>query len=514
MALVALASLVGCASLQQPPTAGRTGAVDVPASWTAAAPGASAAATGNSPGTAAGPASADAASNASAATDAASLARWWQRFGDPTLDSLVARSLDAATDVQVAQARLRQARTTRDLASANLKPSLGANASAQASRSEGAPTTRLYRAGFDAGWEADLWGAGRAAVTAAEADLRASAATLGQTQVSLAAEVAATYIELRSAQARLATTQASLASQEHTLRLTQWREEAGLVNRLDVEQQRTTVAQTRAQLPALQAAIEQAMNALAVLTGQAPGALHARLATAAPLPAVPGSLALAIPAAVLSQRADVAAAEARVRAAIANVEQVDAQRLPSLQLSGSIGLSALAVSALTPGAGVASLLASVDWPLLDGGRLRARVAGQEAALDEARANHRATVLAALQEVEDTLVALRAAREQQTSQQAAVEAARRAAQLAEQRYAGGLIDITSVLLTQRTLLSAEDALATTAASVATQHVRLFKALGGGWSPESLAPLTAYAASAADAAGTADPIGAAPARPTRP
>jgi len=459
---LALAGVAGCASLQRPAAASSAGAADgpVPAAWTAvAAP--------------------------DAAAPAASLAGWWQRFGDPTLDALVARALDAATDVRAAEARLRQARAAQDLAAAGLRPTVGATASAQASRSDGRATSRLYRAGFDAAWEADLWGGGRAGVAAAEADLRAGAATLGQARVTLAAEVASTYVDLRSAQARLATTQASLASQEHTLRLTQWREEAGLVNRLDVEQQRTTVAQTRAQLPALQAAIEQAMNALAVLAGEAPGALHARLAATRPLPAAPADLALAIPAAVLSQRADVAAAEARVRAAVARIDQVDAERLPSLQLSGSIGLSALTASALYPGAGVASLLASVSWPLLDGGRLRARVQAQEAALDEARLDHRAVVLAALQEVEDALVALRAAREQQASQQAAVEAARRAAQLAEQRYAAGLVDITSVLLTQRTLLAAEDALASGAAAVVTQHVRLFKALGGGWTPEQLA-----------------------------
>lgn len=461
---VALAGLAGCASLQRPEASAPAEQAVVPAAWSATL------ATGGSGATAA---------------PAASLGRWWRRFGDPTLVGLVERSLDTALDVRVAQARMRQARAARDLAAAGLRPTIGADASAQASRSDGGRTSHLYRAGFDAAWEADLWGGGRAGVTAAEADVRASAATLAQTQVSLAAEVAAIYIELRSAQVRLASMQASLASQEHTLRLTQWREEAGLVNRLDVEQQRTTVAQTSAQLPALQASIGQAMNALAVLTGEPPGTLDARLAAAAPLPAAPAELALAIPAAVLSQRADVAAAEARVRAAFARVEQADAERLPSLQLSGSIGLSALSASALYPGAGVASLLAGLRWPLLDGGRLRARVQAQEAALDEARLGHRGAVLAALQEVEDTLLALRAAREQQASQQGAVEAARSAARLAEQRYAAGLVDITSVLLTQRTLLGAEDALASSAAAVVTQHVRLYKALGGGWSTDALA-----------------------------
>ena len=458
----------GCASLKQPPAAGPE--APPPAAWTAASP----------------PAGADARS--------ALLPAWWQQFGDPLLTDLVTRSLAAATDVGSARARLQQARAARDGAAAGLRPNVGAGGSAQASRSEGAPLARQVRASFDASWEADLWGGGRAGVRAAEADLQASAATLAQTKVSLAAEVAAAYVDLRSAQARLASAETNLASQEHTLRITQWRAEAGLATTLDVEQQRTTVAQTRAQLPALQASIEQSMNALAVLGGEAPGALHARLAPAAAVPAADLSFALDIPAAVLARRADVVAADARVRAAAERIDELDAQRLPSLQLSGSIGLSALTLSTLGSGAGFASLLAGVDLPVFDGGRLRARVRAQEAAWDEAVINRRAVVLAALQEVEDTLVALRGARAQLEHQRAAVAAARNAARLADQRYASGLTDIASVLLTQRTLLSAEDAVVAGTAALATQQVRLFKALGGGWTPADDAELTADLSSA--------------------
>lgn len=413
--------------------------------------------------------------------------KWWRPFGDATLDALVDRALANATEVQVAQARLRQARAARDVAAAALAPSVNASTSTQASRSEGGRTTHLYKAGFDAGWEIDLWGGQRAAVQAAEADARAREATLAHTGVALAAEVASTYIDLRSAQARQASTRTALANQEHTLRITTWRHEAGLATQLDVEQQRTAVEQTRAQLPALATTIAQNRHALAVLTGVAPGAsLEAELAepkNAAAIPEAPVALALDIPAATLAQRADIAAAAAAVQAAAARVQQADAQRLPSLQLSGSIGLNALTLSALTGGgSGVASLLASVSVPLWDQGRIGAQVQQQQAALDEARANHRAAVLGALQEVEDALVALRGAREQLQSRRAAAASARRAATLAEQRYASGLTDFTSVLLTQRTQLAADDDVTTTLASLATQHVRLVKALGGGWSPE--------------------------------
>jgi NodT family efflux transporter outer membrane factor (OMF) lipoprotein len=297
--------------------------------------------------------------------------------------------------------------------------------------------------------------------------------------------VALTLLQLRGTQAREAIAQRNLASQEQTLQIVVWRHEAGLVTQLDVDQARTAVAQTRAQIPALQGSATQAMNALAVLTGRAPGALHAELhahGDSTSGPAAPPDLALALPAEVLRQRPDVQAAEQLLAAADARVEQADAGRLPSLSLGGSIGLSALTVSGLGSGAGVASLLASVSLPVLDGGRLRAQVGQQAAARDEAALAYRATVLAALQEVEDSLVALAATREQATALQAALASATSAATLAEQRYRSGLVDFQNVLLSQRTRLSAEDSLAANATSLATTHVRLYKALGGGWTPD--------------------------------
>ena len=453
--LAVLAVLAGCASLQQP--AAPAPADPTPAAWTSAAPGAP-------------------------ATAPSDLAAWWSQFGDPQLAPLVQAALQSQTDITTAQARLRQARAARALAGAQLAPTVNASGSAQASASDGSPRTQSWRAGLDAGWEADLWGAGAAGVRAADATLAASALTLAHTRISVAAEVALTLLELRGTQARMAIAERNLASQQQTLQIVQWRHEAGLVTQLDVAQARTAVEQTRAQLPALAGSAAQAMHALAVLTGQAPGALQAQLATPVPLPAAPPALALAIPAEVLRQRPDVQAAERRLQAAAARVDEADAARLPSLSLSGSIGLNALRLSALGSGAGAASLLASVHLPLFDGGRLRAQVQSQEAARDEAAVAWRATVLAALQEVEDALVSLRATREQLAAQQAAATSAQAAATLAEQRYRSGLVDFANVLQSQRTLLSAEDSVAGTSTALATAHVRLVKALGGGWNPD--------------------------------
>ena len=235
-------------------------------------------------------------------------------------------------------------------------------------------------------------------------------------------------------------------------------------------------------MPALESSLAQTRHALAVLAGQPPAALDAALADAAPVPQAPADLVLAIPAQTLRQRADVRAAEARIGAALARVSQADAARYPSLRISGNLGLSAATLGALTGGASVANaLLASISVPLFDGGAARAQVRVQEAALEQARIGYEATVLTALQDVEDALVALQGDRERLAHLQAAAGAAANADLLARQRYQSGLIDFPTVLDTQRTLLSAQDGVASAQASLATDHVRLYKALGGGWVP---------------------------------
>ena len=178
------------------------------------------------------------------------------------------------------------------------------------------------------------------------------------------------------------------------------------------------------------------------------------------------------------------AAPLRVQAALARVAQADAARYPSFRLSGSIGLNALTLSGLGSGAGVTSaLLASVSVPLFDGGAAVARVEAQQAALEQSRVAYEGTVLAAMKEVEDALVSLRGNQERLVRLQAASGAAANAELLARQRYESGLIDFRAVLDTQRTLLSTQDGVASTQASVSADLVRLYKALGGGWTPES-------------------------------
>ena len=415
---------------------------------------------------------------------ATSLALWWQRFNDVQLTALVTQALQANTDIRSAQAALQQARALRDIRAAGLGPNVGTSASAQRSKSGGIDTTNNFRAGFDASWEPDVFGGNRSALNAAEGDAQAAGASLGSTQVSLAAEVAVIYMDLRGLQARLDIAQSNLATQAETLQITRWRLQAGLASSLDVEQATAASEQTSALIPSLQTSIALDLSSLAVLTGQAPGVLRNMLGTTVTVPQAAGDLALAFPADTLRQRPDVRAAEYRISAAWARVWQADAARYPSFQISGSLGLNALTLGSLTNGASVVrGLLASVSLPLFDGGALRAQVRAQEAALEQARVAYQAAVLTALKDVEDALVALQNNRQRLVHLQAAASAAFNADLLARQRYSSGLIDFTAVLETQRTLLATQDSAQSTRTSLSADHVRLYKALGGGWTPDA-------------------------------
>ena len=463
--LLMLAGLVlaGCAAVgpdYTPP------ATDVPADWNRLDPAARPAMRADAPG---------------------DLSRWWQRLDDPLLSELVDEALLASPDLRSAQARLREARARRTVAAAGGVPNV--TGSGTASRSESSETVgsggsrNFFSAGFDASWEIDVFGGVRRSVEAAEADVESSQASLENTRVSLVSEVALNYVEVRTRQMLIAIARANLASQSETLQLTEWRAQAGLVSSQDVEQARSNREQTRAQIPALETLLAEAEHRLDILLGQPPGALHARLARVGPLPAVPEQLAVGIPADTLRQRPDVRAAERRLAAETARVGVAEAARYPAFNLSGSIGLEALTLGALgDSGAGTSSLFAGITAPIFNAGRLRAQVEIQDAVREQAVVAYEQAVLTALQEVENALVALSRNRERTEALAIAVESVRNAALLARQRYGAGLIDFQSVLDSERSVLVLEESLASSRASGVQELIRLYKALGGGWSPQ--------------------------------
>lgn len=415
-------------------------------------------------------------------TPVGDISAWWERLGDPMLTTLIEQAQQASPDLRTAQARLREARARRDLAGANLYPTVSASASARGSRN-GSPAsnTGSFSAGIDASWEADVFGAKRQGLRASEADLQATAADLEGVRVSLAAEVARSYVDFRSLQARLDIARRNEASQAETLQLTEWRMEAGLVSEVDVAQARTNLEQTRAQLPSLEASLAEAGNGLAVLLGQSPGALSAALAAPAPVPSAPAQIAAGIPADTLRQRPDVRAAELRLVAETARLGQSRAARYPTLSLTGSLGVDAV-TGALSGGtATAASLAVSVLKTVFDAGRVRRQIEIQDAVRERALVSYESTVLTALEDVENALVSLAKNRERTLALARAAESAQNAVTLARNRYSAGLADFQTVLDTERTALSIEDSLASNRAEGTAAVISLYKALGGGWSP---------------------------------
>jgi outer membrane protein, multidrug efflux system len=468
-ALLLLAALAeGCASHRpmaganyQPPV------TDAPAAWTNAVPAA-----GISPAT------------------PAELAQWWRVLGDAQLDALVDEALAGGKDLKLAAARVRQARAARVQARSALFPAISASAN-QTHRDapSGAvrSTTTLYDAGFDATWEIDLFGAVGRSVEAADADLQASQARLDNLRVTLVAEVVQTYVELRGSQQRLAIARDNLASQDDTVQLARWRNQAGLVSTSDVDQAIASREQTRATIPVLDSAISNAQMRLAVLLGQQPGALQAALAQARPLPAVPTSVAVGIPADALRRRPDLIAAERTLAAETARTGAQQAQRFPSLNLAGSFGWQAYSRGALgTADSLVRTVAGTLAGTLFDAGRLRSAVEIRSAVQEQALLSYQAAVLAALEEVENALFASAAAQDRIDALRTAADAASRAAATSRQMYQAGLSDFQRLLDAERARLSAQDALASAQAARLTALVTLYKALGGGWQPAATPP----------------------------
>ncbi len=412
------------------------------------------------------------------------LADWWTSLKDPLLNSFIHQAITDNLDLEQARARLLEARARRDIGSAVLFPKLDANGSVTRNRTSsnrGSGTTSTnYSTSFDAGWELDLFGGGRRSVEAAQAQLEASREDLRDVLVSLLAEVALNYIDVRTFQARLQIAGDNLAAQQETYNLTEARYKSGLTSELALQQARYLMGSTRAQIPTLRTGLVNAANQLAVLLGTSPGTLTERLRNKAPLPALPPSVAVGIPADILRQRPDIRKAERLLAAQTAQIGVATADLYPSFKLNGSVGLDALSAGKLfSSGSGGYSFGPSISWPVFDAGAIQANIRLQSFLQQETLASYKATVLTALQEVEDALVAYAQEQERYQALKESADAAEQATTLSEIQYQAGLIDFTGVLDAKRSLLSFQDQLAQSAATMTGNLIRLYKALGGGW-----------------------------------
>lgn len=411
---------------------------------------------------------------------------WWRDLGDRTLDELMVAAVDGNLDVKTAKAKIRQARALRREAVGGLLPAVDGSGSAtrlQSTPTATVPTTtvsNLFRGGFDASWEIDLFGAEARSLEAADAGLAASRADLDATLLTLVGDVASNYVEARGYQARIALARRTAKSQRETAALTRTKFETGSASAVDTAKAEAAAASTEAAIPALEAAHAQTVHRLSVLTGREPGALAATMSRGGAIPAPRKALPKGIPADVLKNRPDVRAAERRLAQATAQVGQAEAALYPSISLTGAISTTATKVGDL----GKASTIAwswgpSVSVPIFHGGRLAAARDAAEAARDQSFVAWKASVLGALEDVENALVALSQERVRVGRLGEAASRWRQAAGLSRSLYQSGSSSFLDVLDAERSLYSAEDSLIQSRVAVTTDHIALAKALGGGW-----------------------------------
>ena len=416
--------------------------------------------------------------------DPRELGIWWETLRDPVLTGLIRRGIVGNLDLKKAKSRVREARARVGVAKAGFFPKVEASGAYSKSRTTdtagSVPETDLFSALLDSTWELDVFGGVRRSVEAAKGTEDAALEGLRDVLVSLTAELGLNYVAVRSYQARLAVAEENLKTQEETYRLTQWRSMAGLATDLAVQQARYNVENTRSQIPALRTGLEEALNRLAVLLGEQPGKVHGELKDRKPVPVPPMEAAAGVPADVLRQRPDVRKAERELAAQTAQVGVAVAELYPKFTLKGSIGLNAETLSTqFLTGAQSYSFGPSVSLPLFRGGAIRKNIEVQSALQEQALIAYETSILGAVEEVENALVAYV---EEQNTRRALAEsadAAGKAALLAEHQFSAGSNDFSSVLDAQRSLLSFQDQLAKSEGTVTSNLIRLYKALGGGW-----------------------------------
>lgn len=417
------------------------------------------------------------------------LARWWSQFDDPLLPELIAAAQAASPSLVSARARIERARAAVVASGAQAAPRLDAVGSLQQGRGvPDTPTSTSASLGLQASWELDLFGGVAAGVRGNAERLRGAEAGWHEARVSLAADVATAYVSLRACEAQLAQAQVDAQSRDESARLTDQSAKAGFTAPADAALARAGAAQARSQARAQQAQCDTLIKGLVELIDRPEPALRAQLAAAqGRLPQGPAIAPAALPAQLLAQRPDLAAASAAVQAAAADLAVSRADQLPRVALSGSLAVASLRSGGVTTSGNTWSLgPLSVSLPLFDRGSRRAATVAAEAAYDEAVAQLQGSARRALREVETALVTLdaTAARERDVLSAAADFEASLTATAARQR--GGLASLLDLEAARRNAVQARSALIELQRERASAWIALYRGPGGGWSPADPVP----------------------------
>ncbi|HEY4245253.1 MAG TPA: efflux transporter outer membrane subunit [Lacunisphaera sp.] len=467
--------------------------------------------------------------------------RWWLIFGDDELNSLIVRAKKGNINLQLAALRVREARDQEAIIAPGLWPQIEATAgydrghgsknvilpiggasgapgsamqqstttrssetaddsSAQPAAAGGAGggggagaasspfggggfpgvTTTLYQVGFDASWELDLFGGTRRAIEGANAVADATAEAQRGALVSLLGEVAGDYVQLRAIQQRTRIARENLAAQRDTLKIVQAKFKNGLGTEMDVARENAEVLSTEATLPALTAAERAMIHALAYLVDETPDALTPELVPQSGLPPLPAEVPVGVPSDLLRRRPDIRRAERLMAAATAQIGVAEADWWPRFSLTGTAGFDSSELKHLGDWDSHYYLIApGIRWSILDWGRIKANIRIENTRQQQAFLVYRNTISSALRDVEDALVNYEQEQARRTSLAGAVDANRRARQLARESYDHGVTDSLTTLDAERSLLQSEDALAQSDGAMRRDLIALYKALGGGW-----------------------------------
>jgi len=422
---------------------------------------------------------------------------WWHSFDDPLLDALMERLVSRNLDLRIASARLMQARAQAGVASSAYLPEGGLTGEYRRIRRDeasvpgaAAAATRgreqdFWLAGFDASWEIDVFGSVRRQVEAADADLAASGEALRDALVSLRGELARNYFELRGLQLRIEIARQEVRIRRENVEITGARAKAGLASELDYARAQGELASAEARIPALERSLQAAVFRIGVLLGQEPAGLEAELRAAGALPAAPPDLPVGLPSELLRRRPDIRKAERELAAATARIGVSTAELFPRFSLTGSFGYQASESRTMfRDESNFWAVGPTLRWPILNFRRILSQIDVSKAVREEALARYERSVLIALEEVENALVAISRETLRSESLAEAVRANELAVQLAMDRYLAGVQGYLAVTDAQAALYAAEDQLAQSRQAQSQALIALYKALGGGWQEEPL------------------------------
>ncbi len=401
---------------------------------------------------------------------------WWSSFHDDDLSALVEKALANNQNRKIAEARILEARASRQSTASALYPQVGISGTANRGNNLGLPTEKpvsLYQAGFDASYEVDLFGGNQRRVEAAEASIQATEAAYQEVSLALTAEVAREYTGYRQLQHLLDLTRKTAESQQKLYDIARTKKAGGIVSGFDVTQSETLLKTTNARIPEIERQLAASGNRLSILLGEAPGAAGDSLKEMKPVPVAESVIALDAPAEIIARRPDIRNAERNLAAATALTGSAISEMYPKITLSALFGIQN---TSLSGGGGIWSLGSSLFAPLLNFGRIEGQIKASEARQTQAFHAYKQTVLEALGEVETALSNINKENQTRLALQEAADSAAKTVSASRTRYQSGISDFTEVLQSEQQLYEINSNLVASEAKVSQYIIALYKALG--------------------------------------